>query len=82
MCDAAFAHHPDIKSTVRFYIYLNDNLFKYKTKKVKTLTNSTCATEFMSIWYLTREIFNLQNFIADLCIKTDIPQIYNDNVAA
>jgi hypothetical protein len=81
-CDANYNTSNDGKSTIGYIIFVNGNVFKYKTKKLKTVTESTCETEFMSIYFTFKELMSLKNILDDMKIEYSTPLVLNDNQSA
>jgi hypothetical protein len=61
-CDENEGTLNDGKSTIE-YIIVNGNVLSYKTKKLTTITESTCETEFMSIYFTFKELMSLKNIL-------------------
>jgi hypothetical protein len=78
-CDASFSRTEDCKSTVGFIVLINNNVYKYRSKKLKFITDSVCETEYMSIYFVLKEVQALFNIFDFLGIKAEKPVIFNDN---
>ena len=80
--DATFMSEKDLKSVYGFVIYLGSNVIKYRTRKLKILTESVCETEFMGIYYASKELRYVMSILDFLNIQYFKPVIYVDNQSA
>ena len=81
-CDASHCANFDLKPILGYAIFINNNLFKYKTKKWKRLTGSSCESEFVAVYELSKELINVLNMVEELRIPIHTPRILCDNQAA
>ena len=81
-CDSSHGAGVDLKPILGSVIFLNNNVFKYKTKKWKSISNSSCESEFIAIYFVTKELINLMNALIGLGITFKPPLVFNDNQAA
>jgi len=83
-CDANYVRpkHEKHYSTIGYCVYLNGNLFAYKSKKISELKGSTCEMEYTAIFYCFQEVKSIMNALDQLKIRYKIPLILNDNKSA
>ena len=63
-------------------VSLNDNVFRYRTFRIRSTITSTAEAELMAIYKTQRQIRSLENMLHAMNLPTKIPIIFNDNKAA
>ena len=80
--DSTYLSEEDLKSVFGFVVYVNGNIVKYRTKKLKLLTESVCESEFLGIYHVSKEVRFIVTLLEFLGVKHKTPVIYCDNRSA
>ena len=77
--DSNYKRVGDCKSTYGFAIYLNENLLKYRVKKISRITKSTCVAELLGLFECVREIKGIILILKECGLEVKDVLCYCDN---
>ncbi|WP_287017895.1 polyprotein of Ty1/Copia retrotransposon [Cycloclasticus sp.] len=83
-CDASYLDSPDDgKSTIGYIITLNGGPIAFKSKLSKLVCTSTCYSEYVAMYEVTRQVMLLRRLMAEIGLEQKSPTvIHSDNAAA
>ena len=81
--DSDWAGCPDTRrSTIGYIIIMCGGPIAWKSQLRKTLAHSSCEAEYMALSEIGREIIWLCNFLDEIGVEYEIPEIYCDSTSA
>ena len=80
--DATYQSEKDLKSVYGFVVKVAGSIIKFRTKKLNLRTESTCETEYMGMYYVSKETRYIVKLLDFLQVKYTVPKIMCDNRSA